>query len=89
MKVEDSIKTAKSDSRLRQLATNKNRTPEETNELVDLLLNFIAQLQTSVLSIRDKMATQEGAIEALADMVAPKEPGNGLVGFDKPKLEIN
>lgn len=85
MKPEASIKQAKSDSRLRELATNNNRTLEEANELVDLLLNYVAVIQTSILDIRDRMATQEGAIETLADMVAPKD-GNGLVGFEKPEL---
>lgn len=87
MKAEDAIKTAKSDSRLRQLATNKSRTLEEANELADLLLIFTAQLQTSVLDIRDKMATQEGAIEMLANMIAPEDASKaGLVGFDEPKI---
>ena len=85
MKAEDAIRNAKSDSRLKVLASNKNRTLEESNELVDLLLVFTAQIQSSVLDIRDRMATQEGAIETLVDIVAPKGE-EGLVGFKKPGL---
>lgn len=89
MKVDERIERAKRTTRLKELATNKARTLEEANELVDLMLTYVAQIQTSILDVRDKMATQEGAIEAMADMIAPKEPANGLVGFEKPKLEIN
>jgi hypothetical protein len=84
MNAEDRIDRAKAKKRLGELLGNKSRSLEEANELIDILVGYVVQHGTSIIDIRDKMATQEGAIETLADMLAPQQ--EGLVGFDKPEL---
>lgn len=85
MNAAQAIDRAKAKKRLGELLGNKARTLEEANELVDILVGYVVQAQTSILDIRDRMATQEGAIETLANMVAPEQDSK-LIGFDEPKL---
>lgn len=85
MNAEELIDKAKAKKRLAELLGNKQRTLEEANELIDIMVGYVVQHGASIIDMRDKMATQEGAIEVLADMVAPQGP-TGLVGFDKPEI---
>lgn len=87
MNAADAIAKAKTKKRLGTLVGKKDRTLGEANELIDLMVGYLVQHGSSILDIRDRMATQEGAIEMLADMVAPKGLDNDrLVGLEPPEL---
>lgn len=80
------IDKAKAKRRLGELIGNKDRTLAEANELIDLLVGYVVQHGAAIIDIRDKMATQEGAIEMVADIVAPRDDDGPLVGIAPPKL---
>lgn len=85
MNAKEALDKAHTKKRLGELIGNKDRTLAEANELIDLLVGYVVQQGSSIIDMRDRMATQEGAIEVLANMVAP-EKGSKLIGFDEPKI---
>lgn len=60
------------------------------HKLIRFLATSLAQQGQTILELRQGQGVQQAAIETLADMVgAERDEPQKLVGFDKPKLEIN
>ncbi len=60
------------------------------HKLIDFLSQTLVAQGNAIIELRSRQAVQQGAIETLANMAgAEQEGGSGLIGFEKPKLEIN